>query len=189
MSHLRDTVPLAQLSIFGNTRHNLEPIRMSLVRALTASALGITSRHVLAADAVRRQCVQMPNGAHRLGLLPYVDTPQRRAWRSMLDAAASVGATVKLGFLKTGGELRYMVCQPCLGVDETARYYTVQDLELSETRGCAVYRRVCLDTIAACHVEYRIGAAGHASIATTQIYYHASLGAMARAVQQEGAPA
>lgn len=122
---------------------------MSLVRALTASSLAISPFQLLAADLAGRG--YSPDSGQC-----YVDTPRRRTMRALLDGAAVAQAVVKLGFLKTHGDLRYMVCRPVADADGTARYYTVQDLELSEARGNPVYRRVCLDTIAACEIQYRI---------------------------------
>lgn len=115
---------------------------MSLAQARLVASLAVPSLSV--ARAARASSC-MP------GI--YVDTATRRAMRALLDGAAAAGARVTLAFIKaTDGTLRYMDCIPCVDADGTARYYTVQDLDLTEERGRPVYRRVCLDTIAGLNV-------------------------------------
>ena len=86
----------------------------------------------------------------------YHETPTRHSRRALLDAAGILGATVRLGFFKVSGELRYMLCSPVVDADGTCRYYTVKDLELSEAQARPVYRRVNLDSIAALRVDYSV---------------------------------
>lgn len=90
---------------------------------------------------------------NRLAHAIYGDTLERREMRRLLDAAGLMGATVRAAFIKRDGSLRYMVCEPLPGVDGTARYYTVRDLEVTD-RVC--YRRINLDSVAAIAVEKRI---------------------------------
>jgi hypothetical protein len=84
----------------------------------------------------------------------YLESAVRATMRALMDAAGNAGAVVKLGFFKVNGELRYMLARPSVNVDGTNQYYTVQDLELSETRGQPVYRRVNLDHVVAASVEF-----------------------------------
>lgn len=103
--------------------------------------LAVTPEAHRAAFVARRMTDQEPQ--------LFTDTPTRLAMRSLLDAAALAGAEVHLAFIKANLEMRYMVCRPYVGRDESARYYTVEDLELSRKAGEPVERRVCLDSLAA----------------------------------------
>lgn len=85
----------------------------------------------------------------------YSDTAHRRTMDALLTGAALAGCEVSLGFIKADGTLRYMRCVPVPGADCTRQYMTVKDLELTATRGRETFRRVCLDTIVACSVEYK----------------------------------
>lgn len=72
----------------------------------------------------------------------YRDTPERAAYRALLDSAAALPATfVAITFTKNCGTLRTMLCQPIPGEDTTRRYVTVWD---AQEHG---YRRVNLDGI------------------------------------------
>lgn len=123
---------------------------MTLTRALIAARVAPSTSDVLAAQA--RQFTA--RGA-------WNDTRHRATIRAMLDAAAVADAVVLVAFVKLSGELRYMACTPCPGQDNTYRYYTVIDEELSEARGRPVHRRVCLDTIARLVVDFRLSPSTH----------------------------
>ncbi len=119
---------------------------MSLTSALIASSLRATS-----AGIVRAIRANKPAGCDLDR-----DSDQRRRMRALLDGAALSGATVTLAFVKNDDTLRYMACRPCYGVDSTARYYTVLDLERSQEAGRECFRRVCLDTVVAASVEFAL---------------------------------
>jgi hypothetical protein len=118
---------------------------MSLTQSLAAQSLGIRPMALLRAMDRNKPA----------GVALYTDTQRRRDMRTLLDGAALSRSTVTLAFVKVGGGLRYIVCEPCRGVDATERYYTVKDLELTEQGGRDYFRRVCLDTVVAATVEYR----------------------------------
>lgn len=122
---------------------------MSLVRALISTALFPTAPALAAAFNGHAR------GA-RVGV--YQDTRTRAMHRSLLDAAGLMDATVKVGFIKNDGELRYMLCRPVVEADGTCRYYTVLDLELTEKNNRDTYRRINLDSIAAIQVDYKAAA-------------------------------
>lgn len=85
----------------------------------------------------------------------FTDSPHRAHMRLLLEGAGFTGAEVRVAFLKGDGSLRYMRCLPTPGADGTARYVTVQDLDLSEESGRTVHRRVCLDSVAGITVRFR----------------------------------
>lgn len=119
---------------------------MSLAQALLVDAVAPSFRDLAVAANV------YPMGCYR-------DTEHRANMRGLMHAAAATGAQISLAFLKQDGSLRYMRCVPTLE-DGTYQYVTVRDLELTETRGCAVYRRVNLDTVARLQLEYGAGRPG-----------------------------
>lgn len=86
------------------------------------------------------------------------DTRARAHRRALLDAAALLGAHVRVGLTKLDGTLRHITALPVLDADPTCRYYTVQDLELSDKAQRVVYRRINLDTLAALSVDYKAAA-------------------------------
>lgn len=123
--------------------------RPSLVRSMVRNTLAPTRNDIDTANLGRL----ITTGYN-------TDTPERAAFRGLLDSAAILGATVRVGFFKiatayTPAELRYMVAAPILLGDCTRQYYTVQDLELSEQQNRRVYRRINLDTVAALQIDYR----------------------------------
>lgn len=101
-------------------------------------------------DAVARTCQRQ--AFNRAGIR--TDTQQRRRMRSLLEGAGWAGAPVLCAFLKGDLTLRYMQCEVVPGADETARYVTVKDLNLSKESGRTVYRRVCLDTLVGVTATY-----------------------------------
>lgn len=124
---------------------------MTFARALIASDLSANRTDLLTSarvDQAARGTFRSPSS------LNYSDTAHRRSLRSLLDGAGLAGALVKLAFTKANGELRYMVCAPVAGADTTARYVTVQDMELSTEQDRAVFRRVCLDTVVKLELSY-----------------------------------
>lgn len=116
----------------------------TLIQSLVASTLAVTRSD---AAVVNVQRALAPTSF-------YVDTLLRRKMRALLDGAADTGSTVKIGFIKIGGDTRYMMARPLASVDGTSKYYTVIDLELSEAAGCEQYRRVNLDMILAASVVF-----------------------------------
>lgn len=122
---------------------------MSLVRSMIAQTLNV-SFPVLAACFADLSTQAMRGN--------YCDSRNRAERRRLLDAAGMLNADVKLAFLKLDGTLRYMLARPVVDADPTCRYYTVQDLELSEQAGRTVYRRVNLDTLAGAEVVFKRGA-------------------------------
>lgn len=120
---------------------------MSLIRSLVAASLSFTQEDL---EAARKSSIA-PGAAGSM----YFDTPKRAALRAMLDGAGLAGALVKVAFYKRDGELRHMLCQPVPGADATARYVTVQDLELSEQMGGPAYRRVNLEAVVSLEVTFR----------------------------------
>ena len=124
---------------------------MSLLRSCIAADLSISRRDQLAAATVERSALGTLRSPSKL---LYQDTAHRRSLRLLLNGAGLAGATVKLAFVKLDGTLRYMLCQPVPEADTTARYVTVQDLELSEDREAPAFRRVNLDTVVKLELAY-----------------------------------
>lgn len=125
---------------------------MTLLQSLVRSSINPTQR-----DALAAQANPVPSAAFGIPSF-YLDSAVRSTMRALLDAAGNSGSTMRLGFYKDGGEMRYMVARPIPDADCTNKYYTVQDLELSEQRGEAVYRRVNLDRVVAAVVEFHAAA-------------------------------
>lgn len=121
----------------------------TIVRSMISTALGATPTDFASAQASNARA---PYGWTGSGV--YAETEKRRAMRALLDAAGNTGATLKLGFMKVGGDMRYMLARPSVGADGTCKYYTVLDRELSEKEDRPVYRRVNLDAIVAATIEF-----------------------------------
>lgn len=124
---------------------------MSLLRSCIAADLSINRRDQLAAASNERAAL----GALRSpSQLLYQDTEHRRSLRLLLNGAGLAGANAKLAFVKADGTLRYMLCSPVPEADTTARFVTVKDLELTESREAPAFRRVNLDTVVKLELVY-----------------------------------
>lgn len=79
----------------------------------------------------------------------YHDTPERAQWRDLMAAAARIpGVLMAVTFVKDGGEVRTMLCQPFPAEAEyTKRYALVWDVD------AAGFRRVNLDAIVKVSME------------------------------------
>lgn len=79
----------------------------------------------------------------------YSETPERGRWRAFFDAASQLpGAVLAVTFVKDGGEVRTMLCQPLPASEEyTRRYVLVLDLDAQAPR------RINLDAIVKLSME------------------------------------
>ena len=126
---------------------------MNTIQATVAAQLRTMPHEVV--QAHRNGQRALSSLRHSLYSYTHEDTARRIKLRALLDGAGLADSTVSLSFIKANGEVRLMACIPCPGCDATARYVTVVDLELTHAAGREVFRRVCLDTIAAINIDHR----------------------------------
>lgn len=127
---------------------------MSLVQAMLAATLKPLPTSV--AQAVRSNSATRARFG-RDGVRaadPHRDTFTRRKMRALLNGAGLADASVQIAFIKNNGELRYMLAHVVPDCDSTKCYVTVVDMEREVAGEDNVFRRINLDAVVSCRIEF-----------------------------------